>query len=108
MLDTSESLKECLTNADKTLPLEDIVRLEVINKGANVGDKGRTRCPICLDDPPTSPVINACRHAVCKQVRAAAHREKSRVREIIGVSGVFGCAFCGRRFEKLCFEERWW
>ena len=67
VLDTSESLKECLTNADKTLPLEDIVRLEVINKGANVGDKGRTRCPICLDDPPTSPVINACGHAVCNR-----------------------------------------
>ena len=65
VLSQSEALKECLTNADKTLPLEDIIRLEIPNKGANVGDKGRIRCPICLEDPPKSPVVNACGHVAC-------------------------------------------
>ena len=63
-LNTSSALKECLQNADKTLPLEDIVRLELVNKG-EPGDKGRIRCPICLEDPPKFPVVNPCGHVVC-------------------------------------------
>ena len=63
-LNTSSALKECLQNADKTLPLEDIVRLEIINKG-EPGDKGRIRCPICLEDPPKFPVVNPCGHVIC-------------------------------------------
>tara|TARA_B110000483_G_scaffold61017_1_gene75871 strand:+ start:8385 stop:10376 length:1992 start_codon:yes stop_codon:yes gene_type:complete len=64
VLDSSDALKECLQNADKTLPLEDIVRLELVNKG-EPGDKGRIRCPICLEDPPKFPVVNPCGHVVC-------------------------------------------
>ena len=64
VLDSSDALKECLQNADKTLPLEDIVRLELVNKG-KPGDKGRIRCPICLEDPPKFPVVNPCGHVVC-------------------------------------------
>ncbi|CAL6414644.1 unnamed protein product [Bathycoccus prasinos] len=64
VLDSSAALKECLQNADKTLPLEDIVRLELVNKG-EPGDKGRIRCPICLEDPPKFPVVNPCGHVVC-------------------------------------------
>jgi len=63
-LDSSDALKECLQNADKTLPLEDIVRLEIVNKG-EPGDKGRIRCPICLEDPPKFPVVNPCGHIIC-------------------------------------------
>ena len=90
-----------LTGEDKTFCWK--ISFDSVIKGANVGDKVEHDVRY-LDDLPTSPVI-ARGHA---GKESAAHREKSRVREIIGVSGVFGCAFCGRRFEKLCFEERWW
>jgi len=88
VLSQSEALKECLTNADKTLPLEDIIRLEIPNKGANVGDKGRIRCPICLEDPPKSPVVNACGHVAC---HACAQELIARNREF-GTSSV--CPVC--------------
>jgi hypothetical protein len=77
-LNTSSALNECLRNADKTLPLEDIVRLELVNKG-EPGDKGRIRCPICLEDPPKFPVVNPVWARGVFRVRARTRREKSRV-----------------------------
>ena len=77
-LNTSSALKECLQNADKTLPLEDIVRLELVNKG-EPGDKGRIRCP---DMSRGSAQISSGEPVWARgvfRVRARTRREKSRV-----------------------------